>query len=133
MSGGEVGLRDMINLLYKVCGSQIKGFFSQLLLNLKFSDIYFTASEDELTYVPKPQRERVFVCIKIFTLISFSRIDLKLMSMKSESQEMQMDLIMNLLEEELENKFKKSEMNVFKKEFENYYLVSLPILDGKIK
>lgn len=43
-----------------------------------------------------------------------------------------MDIILMHLEETLEIKLNKNEVSVFKKEFDNFYLVPLKLLESKI-
>lgn len=71
--------------------------------------------------------------MKIFLLISYSRIEMSNLALKTEERELQMDIILMHLEETLEIKLNKNEVSVFKKEFDNFYLVPLKLLESKIQ
>lgn len=58
-------------------------------------------------------------------MIQYSRVDLNNLALKTEGREVQMDVILMHLEEALDIKLNKQELNIFKKEFDNYFLVPL--------
>lgn len=66
------------------------------------------------------------------TMIHYSKIDLQSMTLRTESKELQMDGVLMRVEEVLEVKINQQELNIFKKDFENYYLVPLDQLEQRM-
>ncbi len=76
--------------------------------------------------------QKHFVSLKIFTLIAYSKMDLTTLCLKTEEKELQMDVVLMHLEEAMDIKLNKSEVSLFKKEFDNFFLVPLRTIENKI-
>lgn len=63
--------------------------------------------------------------MKIYLLIAYSKIDLSNFVLKHNDKELPMDVVLMNIEETMEIKISKQEVTLFKKEFENYFLVPL--------
>jgi len=62
----------------------------------------------------------------------YSKLDLHALALKTEHRELQMEVVLMRLEEVLEIKLPPSELSLFKKEFESFFLVPLKNLEEKM-
>ena len=76
--------------------------------------------------------QRMFVNFKLLTLIHFSKVDLQTLGLRTEGRELQMDSLLMRVEEVLEVNINPYEINIFKKEFDNFFLVPAKQLEGKL-
>ncbi len=67
--------------------------------------------------------------MKIHLLIAYSKIDLNSFTLKNEEKDVQMDAVILNLEESLEIKISKQEIQLFKKDFDHFFLVPIRIME----
>ncbi len=126
-NGGVVKYLDFLSYLSKACKSNSKGVFANFIAKVEINELIY----NEAAY-SQQQITRFFTCQKIFLLIKYSRIDLANLALRTEHKELQMDVLIMHLEESMELKLTKQDISLFKKEFDNYFLVPLKTLDSKI-
>ena len=126
-NGGVIRYLDFVPFLFKACRNLPKGVFANFINKIDVGELI---CHDE--YHDQLQVTRFFICQKLFLLISYSRIDLVNLALRTEAKELQMDVLIMHLEESLEIKISKQDIAVLKKEFDNYFLVPLAVLEAKI-
>ncbi|CDW78083.1 UNKNOWN [Stylonychia lemnae] len=126
-NGGQVLFLEFIPFFFKACRTLAKGVFANFINKMELLDLSY---KDGLT---SQQIQRYFIQMKIFLLISYSKIDMNNLTLKTEAREVQMDVILMHLEEALDIKLQKQEVNIFKKEFDNFFLVPIKQLESRIQ
>eukprot|EP00347_Sterkiella_histriomuscorum_P023473 403334509 len=125
-NGGQIQFLEFIPYLFKACRNQPKGVFANIINRIQLQELSYNNS------LSSQQVQRHFVSMKILLMLAYSRLELSNLALKTDERELQMDVVIMHLEETLEIKVNKNEINAFKKEFTNFFLVPLKDVEYKI-